>query len=167
MVGALDKFDGRQHCYVTVKVCAQNSVPVKRELSVFQHINNLPKSEHAGRPYIRTAFDQFELVANSQSTDDMPSENFQCFAHQPMATTLFAFRKIFPRQQFPEKLLKPVLKHVLLALHFLHSEAKVVHTGLSYSLFPTTRSCYRASFARYSREEYTSPAGQYLCPRSF
>lgn len=32
----------------------------------------------------------------------------------------------------PEDLLKPTLIHILLALDFLHTEAKIVHTGIVF-----------------------------------
>lgn len=46
-----------------------------------------------------------------------------------MAITLAALRGKLSGDKLPEGLLKLVLKHVLLALDFLHSEAQVIHTG--------------------------------------
>ena len=54
---------------------------------------------------------------------------FQCLVHKPMAMNLAALQRKLSGDRLPENLLKLVLKHVLLPLDFLHSEAQVIHTG--------------------------------------
>ncbi len=132
----------REHRYVTIKVCTRNSVPVKRELSALQHLNSLPRTRHAGRPHVRTLLDQFELThpeqaasSTPQSTDPVLSRPFQCLVHKPMLMSLFAFRNSLRGKKLPEDLLKLVLQYILTAVDYLHSEAKVIHTGSSQSAF--------------------------------
>ncbi|KAM5539165.1 hypothetical protein V8D89_007038 [Ganoderma adspersum] len=128
-----------EHRYVTIKVCTRNALPVRRELSALQHLNSLPRTRHPGRPFIRILLDQFELTlpapgdqaasshTDTQSANPPPPQSFQCLVHKPMLMSLFAFRG---GRKLPEKFLKLVLRHVLRALDYLHSEAKVIHTDL-------------------------------------
>jgi hypothetical protein len=64
----------------------------------------------------------------------------------------------------PENLLKLVLQHVLLALDFLHSEAKVIHTGEFSS---RCRTLNKLIPSRYSREEHSPRPWRRLRTGSF
>ncbi|PIL35319.1 hypothetical protein GSI_02044 [Ganoderma sinense ZZ0214-1] len=126
-----------EHRYVTIKVCTRNSLPVRRELSALKHLNSLPWTLHGGRKLIRTLLDHFELTLPEQAVSSeneaqpgdeaAPPQTFQCLVHKPMLMSLFAFRD---GRQLPESFLKLVLKHILLTLDYLHSQAKVIHTDL-------------------------------------
>ena len=59
---------------------------------------------------------------------------FHCSVHPPLAISLKAFRHLLPDRALPVCLLKAVLKHLLISLDFLHTEAKVIHTGTSNTL---------------------------------
>lgn len=48
-----------------------------------------------------------------------------------MAISLCELRHRTLEKVLPEDLLKPVLIHILLAIDFLHTEAKIVHTGIT------------------------------------
>ena len=69
-----------------------------------------------------------EFQVNSQNG------TFRCFVHPPLAISLKAFRRLLPDRALPVGLLKVVLKHLLISLDFLHTEAKVIHTGTSNTL---------------------------------
>ena len=135
---------------MTVKVCTRNAIPVKRELAALQHLGSLPRTRHAGRLLVRTLLDQFELTQPEQpprpSRDSpstkteietayagdpaaTPSRPFQCLVHKPLLTSLSTFRN---GRKLPEDFVQAVLQHVLLALDYLHSEARLVHTGSSH-----------------------------------
>jgi len=43
--------------------------------------------------------------------------------------TLKQLRELFDDEKSTPELLKPIIYHVLFALDYLHSQAKVVHTG--------------------------------------
>ena len=141
---------------MTVKVCTRNAIPVKRELAALQHLDSLPRTRHAGRLLVRTLLDRFELAQPEQPpppSRDSPStkteietacardpaatpsrpQAFQCLVHKPLLTSLSTFRN---GRKLPEDFVQAVLQHVLLALDYLHSEAKLVHTGPSHRLIP-------------------------------
>ena len=44
--------------------------------------------------------------------------------------SLVTFRQMMPGKKMPQKLLKSILQHLLLALDFLHTETGVSHTGI-------------------------------------
>ena len=139
--------------HVAAKACAKNAILVKCGLSGFKHINSLPKSEHVGRSLIRTSLDQFKLAhfqahvgfaihRSRATTIELVPMPVQCLVRKPMSTTLKAFRKMLPGEKLLEALLRPAVMHVLFALDYLHSEAKVIHTGSSHFLFPASYSHY-------------------------
>ncbi|PIL26871.1 hypothetical protein GSI_11051 [Ganoderma sinense ZZ0214-1] len=130
------------HRYVSVKVCSRNSIPVKRELAALEYLNRLPKTRHGGRPHVRTLLDQFVLTSateepsassdpDSEPPATVPPQSFQCLVHKPMLMSIFALRAIFPDKKLPETLTKLVLIHVLTAVDYLHSEAKLIHTDIN------------------------------------
>lgn len=53
-----------------------------------------------------------------------------CLVHEPLGMSIEAFRQLMPTKQLDKHVLKALLKHLLLALDFLHNEANVVHTGI-------------------------------------
>ena len=48
-----------------------------------------------------------------------------------LSITVEVFRRMFPDRALPVCLIKLILKHLLLSLDFLHTEAKAIHTGKS------------------------------------
>lgn len=55
----------------------------------------------------------------------------ECLVHLPLQTTLFAFQRPDGKPRpFPEELAKPLMKNLLEALDFLHTEADVTHCGI-------------------------------------
>ncbi|KAI0760090.1 CDK4/6 [Fomes fomentarius] len=117
--------DLKAHCHVAVKVCSQNSIPIKRELAALEHLNNLPKIKHIGQQHVRTSLDQFELTAN-----DAPSRSFQCFVFRPMAESVWKLRHDMPKLQLREQMVRPILEVVIMALDYLHREAKLIHADI-------------------------------------
>jgi hypothetical protein len=67
---------------------------------------------------------------------------FQCVVHPPLAISIKAFRRMFPDRALPVSFVKLVLKHLLLGLDFLHTEAKVIHTGESSRIQERTQAFY-------------------------
>ncbi|KAL4890117.1 protein kinase [Aspergillus ambiguus] len=93
------------------------------ETEVYKHLRNV-KSSHIGSVLVRRAIDDFQI----RSTDNMYS--YQCLVHPPLAMSLCELRNRAIGKVLPEDLLKPTLIHLLLALDFLHAEAKIVHTDI-------------------------------------
>lgn len=94
------------------------------ELAVLKHLRSI-RTNHVGSLLVRTMVDEFVLTRHEKK--------FQAVIHPPLAITLLAFRNMFPDKSLSIDLLRLVLRHVLLALDFMHTEAKVVHTGESRS----------------------------------
>ena len=113
----------RNHKYVTLKIGTLEALG--GELKVLRHFRTT-KTKHPGSLLIRQMLDEFQV--NSQNG------TFHCFVHPPLAISLKAFRRLLPDRALPVDLLKVVLKHLLISLDFLHTVAKVIHTGTSNTL---------------------------------
>ena len=130
---------------MSIKVCTRDALPVRRELAALRHLDSLPRTNHAGRQLIRTLLDDFTLTlpgeqpASSQPADPVSSPSFQCLVHKPMLMSLFVFRHSLRGKKFTETFLKVVLRHVLLAVDYLHSEAKVIHAGSPHKFLSLKR----------------------------
>ncbi|PIL26709.1 hypothetical protein GSI_11188 [Ganoderma sinense ZZ0214-1] len=156
-----------QHRYVTIKVCTRNAIPVKRELAALQHLDSLPKTRHIGRTLVRTLLDQFVLTSepaastDSQSPgtdpDPTPPQLFQCLVHKPLLMSLFTFRN---GNKLPEDFLKLVLQHVLLALDYLHSEAKLIHTDINENNILLDLDDIITALEAFEEAERTSPVAR-------
>ena len=138
------------HCHVAVKVCSRESDPIRRELAAFEYLNNLPRTEHHGRHYIRTSLDKFELTAPSNGS----LQTFQCFVFEPMAESVWTFRHDCWDWKLPEWLVKVIIQHVLIALDYLHRHAKVIHAG-SFAFSHAHCVLIRNSVTRHPREEHS------------
>lgn len=113
-----------------MKVCTRDSLSAQRELAAYKHIA-ATRSTHAGQRLIRQLHDSFKL--NNAGGEHI------CLVHDPLAISLETFTKVLPTNFSAVPLQKTVVKYTLLALDFLHSEAKMVHTGIfcrSYSISP-------------------------------
>lgn len=94
---------------------------------MYKHLNNIDSS-HTGSMLVRRAIDDFQI----NSTDEIYT--YQCLVHPPLAMSICELRNRITEKVLPEDLLKPTLVHILLALDFLHTEAKVVHTGTTHHM---------------------------------
>lgn len=109
----------RSHRYVTLKIYTRDESHTE-EFKTYQHISQANPS-HPGYGYVRTALDTFIIPR--------PGGDHPCLVQQPMwdSFTDLLFRN--PRHRFTEDLLKAGLMQVFLALDYLHTECRVVHTG--------------------------------------
>lgn len=90
-----------------------------------EHISAV-RTDHPGRGLVRTMIEGFEIKG--------PNGRHQCIVYEPVLTSLLHFQATLTPQSLTEDLLKGALEQLLLALDFLHSEANVVHTGISASV---------------------------------
>ncbi|KAI9731117.1 MAG: hypothetical protein M1818_007975 [Claussenomyces sp. TS43310] len=111
----------REHEYVTLKVFVSGDPQAKNEKRVFEHLKTT-KSSHAGARFIRVLRDSFEL----------PGEKgpHECLVHDALGVTLKQLRELSDGEKLPFELVRPIIYHVLFALNYLHSQAKVVHTDI-------------------------------------
>lgn len=90
-----------------------------REVKVYEHLASL-SSTHPGQSLIRELYDSFDLQG--------PLGKHLCLVLQLLYMTLLEVMKLNPKP-FDLPLLKMTLRWLLLALDFLHTEARVIHAG--------------------------------------
>ncbi|EPE29213.1 Protein kinase-like (PK-like) [Glarea lozoyensis ATCC 20868] len=127
--------DLEAHQYVTLKIYAQNE-EIVNEFGIYQYLERIAsKSTYPGRQNVRTAIGTFVIPR--------PGGDHECLV-QP--ATWESWRDLLyriPSGVFNEELLKLSLKQLLLALDFLHSECKIIHTdskgdNMLHSIFDQT-----------------------------
>ncbi|OJJ68258.1 hypothetical protein ASPBRDRAFT_77961 [Aspergillus brasiliensis CBS 101740] len=91
------------------------------EFNIYQHISQGNPS-HTGYSYVRAALDTFIIPH--------PGGDHPCLVQQPMWDSFHDLLFRNPRRRFTEDLLRYGLMQVFLALDYLHSECKVVHTDI-------------------------------------
>lgn len=109
---------------MVLKVYETGHRQASNEYRVLQHIESV-KSSHPGAKLVRHALAEFELQGQVGP--------HKCLIYQPLGLTLGNIRHI-AGGQIPGDLLKGMAYGMLLALDFLHTEAKVVHTGNKFIL---------------------------------
>lgn len=109
----------REQEYVALKVYT-NASRVHRELPIYKHINSLP-SQHTGRDCVRNLLDSFEI--------DGPRGKHTCLVHEALGMNMEELRDLVPGRMFGADLIRQTLRDVLRGMHFLHEEARIVHTG--------------------------------------
>ena len=110
----------REHRYVTLKVCEQDSAPIRRELAAYRHLDTITTS-NPGCLLVRELLDSFKLQG-------LAGEH-QCLVHEPLGMSMETLRQLSPGRKLPEVLLKVFIVHLLQALDFLHTYARMVHAG--------------------------------------
>ncbi|KAL2833796.1 kinase-like domain-containing protein [Aspergillus cavernicola] len=108
------------HRYSTLKIYTREESH-DDEFQVHKLLNR-GRSPHPGYPHVRTALDTFTIPR--------PGSDHQCLVQKPMWES---FRDLLYRNsthRFTEDLLKAGLEQVFLALDFLHTECKLVHTDM-------------------------------------
>ncbi|KAJ5580196.1 U4/U6 small nuclear ribonucleoprotein PRP4 [Penicillium hispanicum] len=101
-----------------------------RELDVHEHLNSV-KSNHPGKRFIRKLFDHFHVIG--------PHRRHICLVHEPLGISASELLKWVPGQAMTLEDLKPCIRQLLVALDFLHSVARIVHTDIQLNnlLLPT------------------------------
>lgn len=90
------------------------------ELKMYQHIERF--SRHPGRKAVRSLLDSFNI--------DGPDDKHQCLVHHPLFESVWEFLHRNPVQRLPEPIVAFTLHRLFLALDYLHTECKVIHTGM-------------------------------------
>ena len=115
----------RGHKYMTLKVCEQDSPTIRRELAAYKHLDTVT-TRKPGVSLVRKLLDSFKATG--------PAGEHQCLVHEPLGMSMETLREISPAGKIPEALLKAFLKHLLQALDFLHTDAKMIHAGIEHLL---------------------------------
>ena len=120
-----NSFNHSGHKYITLKVCDQESLPVRRELAAYNHLDTVTTSNPGGL-LIRELLDCFKATG--------PAGDYQCLVHEPLGMSMETLKQLSPGYKLPENLLRVFLVHLLQSLDFLHTDAKMIHAGIRPSL---------------------------------
>ncbi|KAK5951888.1 hypothetical protein OHC33_007181 [Knufia fluminis] len=92
----------------------------QQEPSVYQHLSAI-RSEHPGKNNTRALLDTFTVKG--------PQMEHQCLVQQPMFMTIWHYERLYG-QPLKVSWIKDILRSLLRALDFLHTEAQVIHTDI-------------------------------------
>lgn len=114
------KFVSEQR-YVALKIFV-NRIPRNPELEVLQHLESI-QSEHNGREFMRLLEASFQLQSSGGLHD--------VFVLRPLGLSLQALQRYQPNRVLYENVATSTAQCALIALNFLHEEAKVIYTGMN------------------------------------
>ncbi|TFY50580.1 hypothetical protein EVG20_g11440 [Dentipellis fragilis] len=142
--------DLREQKYVAVKVCISNYPSIQRERAAYEHIHKLISSQAdcPGADVVRTSIDEFDL-----NGADGPHH---CFVFEPLTLDLAHTREILGGL-FDESVFKTIVVHVLRALDFLHTKARMVHGDIRPENF-FLRGTGDTSYRYLEELEHTHPS---------
>ncbi|KAG7152481.1 Serine/threonine-protein kinase SRPK like [Verticillium longisporum] len=113
----------QEHQYVALKIYTRDG----GDLEEFQMYEALGQGNHShpGYPHVRTALDTFKI-----NRPDGSGVQHHCLVQKPMWDSWRDVVRWNPAGLFSEELLKAGLAKMFLALDYLHSECKIVHTDI-------------------------------------
>ncbi|OQE02810.1 hypothetical protein PENVUL_c038G01502 [Penicillium vulpinum] len=115
--------DIQHQSYVVLKVSTSLQkfpTATDREFRIYEHLAKI-NSAHPGQSLLRELYDSFELRGHTG--------NHRCLVLQPMHMTLLEMTTLNPKP-FDLPLLKMMLRRLLFALDYLHTETNITHTDL-------------------------------------
>ncbi|KAK0610781.1 kinase-like domain-containing protein [Immersiella caudata] len=112
----------RRHVALKLFIHSQSlGTQVDHELSMYNQISTAPK-RHPGRSSVRELLDSFEVTG--------PDGSHRCLVHPPLWESVLTFLHRNPVRRLPATVLAVVLRRLFLALDFLHTECKIIHTDI-------------------------------------
>lgn len=111
--------------FVTLKITTSNpdyGGTVLHELDINKRLNKDPSL--AGFAFVRAAFDDFIATSPTGSAH-------LCLVYEAMREPLSQFQHRLVGDSIPSQLLKVYVDFILQGLEYLHSDCKIIHTGLS------------------------------------
>ena len=101
------------------------------EINIYKRIE-ASSNQHPGRTAVRSLLDHFDVEG--------PDGKHRCLVHPPLWESVLTFLHRNPVRRLPVPVVAFVLKRLFLALDFLHTECKIVHTG-RYLIIPDPITC--------------------------
>ncbi|KAB8210260.1 U4/U6 small nuclear ribonucleo protein PRP4 [Aspergillus parasiticus] len=102
---------------------------VEHELNVYKHITSI-ETDHPGRKFIRKMLSHFYVQG--------PSGRHICLVHEPLGMNVNELLRHIPGRTMTLESMKPAIRQLLGVLNFLHSVARLIHTGRSSKTIYTT-----------------------------
>lgn len=93
---------------------------LERELRAYERMNS-QETTHPGRNFVRKLLDHFYIEG--------PHGRHICLVHEPLGISADFIIKMFPGQAMSLDGMKPIIRQLLVALDYLHSECHIIHTG--------------------------------------
>ncbi|KAJ5115187.1 hypothetical protein NUU61_000946 [Penicillium alfredii] len=112
--------------YVALKIfikSASMGQQLDDELRIYKRI--AVSQRHPGHEYVRSLLDSFDI--------DGPEDKHRCLVHPPLWESVLAFLFRNPIRRLPTPVLAVTLHRLFLALDYLHTECKIIHTGIKFS----------------------------------
>lgn len=102
-----------------------NEIHHHRELQIYELLKSLAleQSDHGGKEHLRELYDFFKV--------DGPHGTHDVFILQPLGTSIRNLQLAMPDGILDQEIAQQVLVQILPTIHFLHTEANVIHTGSS------------------------------------
>ncbi|KAK1141271.1 hypothetical protein N8T08_009174 [Aspergillus melleus] len=91
------------------------------ELNIYKRIQGASQS-HRGRRYVRSLLDTFDVNG--------PEYKHRCLVHPPLWESVLDFLHRNPVRRLPPPIVAVTLHRLFLALDYLHTECKVIHTDI-------------------------------------
>jgi serine/threonine-protein kinase SRPK3 len=98
------------------------------ELKMYKRISS-SSTKHPGRGAVRELLDSFDVPG--------PDGCHRCLVHPPLWESVLTFLHRNPVRRLPAPVLAFVLRRLLLALDFLHTECQIIHTGAYEGTLPS------------------------------
>lgn len=95
------------------------------ELNIYKRIEGASR-KHPGRKYVRSLLDSFDIGGPE-------GVKHRCLVHPPLFESVLSFLYRNPVQRLPTPILVVVLHRLFLALDYLHTECRIIHTGISFT----------------------------------
>ncbi|OAQ73078.1 CMGC/SRPK protein kinase [Pochonia chlamydosporia 170] len=113
---------GRRHVALKLFINAKSlGGQLDHELTMYKRISaSSPK--HPGRGAVRELLDSFDVAG--------PDGCHRCLVHPPLWESVLTFLRRNPVMRLPAPVLVFVLRRLFLALDFLHSECRIIHTDI-------------------------------------
>ncbi|KFY47801.1 hypothetical protein V495_01801, partial [Pseudogymnoascus sp. VKM F-4514 (FW-929)] len=112
--------DLQSHRHVAVKIFTNDSQDTD-EIAIYKHISQGNKSR-LGYRYVRTALDSFELTNRGRK--------HPCLVHEPLWDSVRTLLERIARDNLTEDLLRVILQRLFVALDYLHTDRKLIHTDI-------------------------------------
>ncbi|KAH7200408.1 serine threonine protein kinase, CMGC group [Fusarium oxysporum] len=114
--------DARRHVALKLFINSQSmGQQLDNERKMYKRIS-ASSGKHSGRSAVRELLDSFDVTG--------PDGSHRCLVHPPLWESIWTFLNRNPVGRLPPVVLAVTLRRLFLALDYLHTECKVIHTDI-------------------------------------